>query len=374
MKKRYSISIGNKNFENKNKNKRRSSAFISPEVLDNIKSNNNIINNNDNLNTKNENNKEKIENNLNIDKKEISEKDKAEIEQKQKELLENIKNDLDLEQILFHKTSKKKSRRKSRRKSKIENQEEESENDSDSEIEFVKVKKRRRSTLRRNSFLNNLLDPDEIFGKQIDNKNDTNNLNEEDMDKLLIYSSKLHKLSELDPSLKTDEIIKLEKEIKDKYNEIIGKYVMKQKYKDLLKHKDIKINRRKLKILMEENNEDDDEYEYIIKKKEKKKKENKINSYIPTKIESSEEESSESEIIAKKISSKKLIYDNSYLFKKDKEDIDIAIRPEVLAILRNTTGSNNINNNNNSEINEHMSSITSRKKKFINYNSRRGSI
>jgi len=42
--------------------------------------------------------------------------------------------------------------------------------------------------------------------------------------------------------------------------------------------------------------------------------------------------------------------------------------------LRNTTGSNNINNNNNSEINEHMSSITSRKKKFINYNSRRGSI
>ena len=377
MKKRYSISIGNKNFENKNKNKRRSSAFISPEVLDNIKANNNIINNNDNLNTKNENNKdkkEKIENNLNTDKIEISEKDKAEIEQKQKELLENIKNDLDLEQILFHKTSKKKSRRKSRRKSKIENQEEESENDSDSEIEFVKVKKRRRSTLRRNSFLNNLLDPDEIFGKQIDNKNDTNNLNEEDMDKLLIYSSKLHKLSELDPSLKTDEIIKLEKEIKDKYNEIIGKYVMKQKYKDLLKHKDIKINRKKLKILMEANNEDDDEYEYIIKKKEKKKKENKINSYIPTKIESSEEESSESEIIAKKISSKKLIYDNSYLFKKDKEDSDIAIRPEVLAILRNTTGSNNINNNNNSEINEHMSSITSRKKKFINYNSRRGSI
>ena len=194
----------------------------------------------------------------------------------------------------------------------------------------MKVKKRRRSTLRRNSFLNNLLDPDEIFGKQIDNKNDTNNLNEEDMDKLLIYSSKLHKLSELDPSLKTDEIIKLEKEIKDKYNEIIGKYVMKQKYKDLLKHKDIKINRKKLKILMEANNEDDDEYEYIIKKKEKKKKENKINSYIPTKIESSEEESSESEIIAKKISSKKLIYDNSYLFKKDEEYSDIAIRPEVL--------------------------------------------
>ena len=48
----------------------------------------------------------------------------------------------------------------------------------------------------------------------------------------------------------------------------------------------------------------------------------------------------EQEIIEKKKEEKKLIYDNSYLFNKDKKDNDITIKKEVLDILNGTNNSN----------------------------------
>jgi len=166
---------------------------------------------------------------------------------------------------------------------------------------------------------------EENIGKNIEHIDNPKNLNEEDVNKILIYSSKLRELSELDPSLKTDEMIQLEKEIKEKYKEIKTKFLLEQKYKNLLKNKDIKLNRKILKILMEARNEEDEyEYDYIIKTKEKRKNEN-IYSENHIKIDSSEDEDTEK--------TKRLIYDNSYLFKKDKDANEINIRQEVLDIL-----------------------------------------
>lgn len=91
-----------------------------------------------------------------------------------------------------------------------------------------------------------------------------------------MYSTKLRKLAELDESQKTEELIRMEKEIKEKYREILGKYLMKQKYKDLTKKNDVKkINKKRLKILYEQTNEDDEEeteVEMQLKIKERKKK------------------------------------------------------------------------------------------------------
>ena len=78
-----------------------------------------------------------------------------------------------------------------------------------------------------------------------------------------------------------------------------------------------------------------------LKIKERKKKVDKKKTYVKTKIIDSEEEEleKEQEIIEKKKEEKKLIYDNSYLFNKDKKDNDITIKKEVLDILNGTNNS-----------------------------------
>ena len=160
--------------------------------------------------------------------------------------------------------------------------------------------------------------------------------------------------------MKTDELIQMEKDIKQQYNEIISKYIMKKQLKNLIKKNDNKMNKKRLKILYEANNEEenDTEIELKIKRKKEKIKEKNNNNYVKTKIEDSEEEiiKEENEVIEKKEEEEKikLIYDNSYLFNKDQKDEDqnnnnITIKKEVLDILnnnqKNSDNKNNLNKN-----------------------------
>ena len=270
--------------------------------------------------------------------------------------LETIKKDLELEKILFNKNSKRKSKtiKKMNLKFLKNKSEEEDEEDPDSELEFIKITKKKRKSLRNiNSFinsLNNIEEKDLIKNNNNFNFIGTNSLSAEDMNQLIEYSTKLRELAELDDSQKTEELIQLEKEIKEKYREILSKYLIKQKYKDLTKKKDInKINKKRLKILYEKTNEEDEDEEEVemqLKIKERKKKDKK-KTYIKTKIEDSEEEEElekEQEIIETKKEEKKLIFDNSYLFNKHKKENDVAIKKEVLDILN---GVNNSDTNEN---------------------------
>ena len=84
------------------------------------------------------------------------------------------------------------------------------------------------------------------------------------------------------------------------------------------------------------------------------------------KIEDSEDEEKEIVKKEKKEEDKKLIYDNSYLFPKDKKEKNIAIKKEVLEILnseQNLTRNNNENKKMNSNYN--ISDINRRRKSSI---------
>ena len=273
--------------------------------------------------------------------------------QKNSKPLGKIKNDLELEKIIFNKNSKgkaKTNRRISKNFLKYYKEEKEEEEEEEEEIEFIKVTKKKKKAIKHiNSLINSLKNIDEDFSNNKEfNLSGTNSLNAEDMKKLIIYSTKLRQISELDESSKTEELIQMEKDIKEEYNAILNKYLMKQKYKDLTKKKDIKINKKKLKILYEETNEDENETEIEMKlkiKERKKKPENKSN-YIRMKIEDSEEEpEKEEENQVQQKEEKKLIFDNSYLFNKNKKD-NIIIKQEVLDILNGKQNSNNDNNEN----------------------------
>ena len=135
--------------------------------------------------------------------------------------LGNIKKDLELEKILFNKNSKRKSKTIKKMNQKfLKNKSEEDEEDSDSELEFIKITKKKRKSLRNiNSFinsLNNMDDEDLLKNNNGFNFLGTNSLSKEDMNQLIMYSTKLRKLAELDESQKTEELIRMEKEIKEK--------------------------------------------------------------------------------------------------------------------------------------------------------------
>ena len=190
------------------------------------------------------------------------------------------------------------------------------------------------------------------------------------MNKLILYSTKLRELSELKnkniDKEQFEEIIQQIKEIKQKYNLIMNKYLMKQKLNNLTKNQkpNFKLNRKSFKILYEGNNITEGEI-----KKRSKKKEKKI--HIRTKIEDSEEEEEKenTEEEKEKEENKKLIYDNSYLFNKNKKEKTVLIKKEVLDILnsnQNLNSNNNDNNmKNNSSENDLINLFNSRNKKYL---------
>ena len=110
----------------------------------------------------------------------------------------------------------------------------------------------------------------------------------------------------------------MEKDIREKYNGILNQFLVKQKYNDLLKRKG-DLRKRRFRILYEEINENENEIEWVLKIKEEivEKKHRR------TRIGDNDEKKP-----------KKLIYDNSYLFRKEKKDKNLVIKKEVLDILQ----------------------------------------
>ena len=191
------------------------------------------------------------------------------------------------------------------------------------EIEIIKVTKKKRKNMGNldnlDSFLNSLKNIEEEFDKnKLLNISYNNILEEEDMKNLLLYSAKLRQFGELSESKKTEEIIQMEKDIREKYNGILNQFLVKQKYNDLLKRKG-DFRKRRFRILYEEINENENEIEWVLKIKEEivEKKHRR------TRIGDNDEKKP-----------KKLIYDNSYLFRKEKKDKNLVIKKEVLDILQ----------------------------------------
>jgi hypothetical protein len=192
--------------------------------------------------------------------------------------------------------------------------------------------------------------------KKYDNKNE-NNENEDsfddgidsrDKDKLLKYANKIIKLNE--NREKTEEEIQEEKELKEKYKQIIMKYIMNQMHKDLVKKSERKkYERSKIKVRYDHNKDsmenliDSDELDFNPKKEEfSPEKEDELSIILNSedKIEKKEDKKDKEKYIEREKEKEmgkelnnvmNLIYDNSYLFKRKKKDIKI--RDEVLEIL-----------------------------------------
>lgn len=160
------------------------------------------------------------------------------------------------------------------------------------------------------------------------NVSHNNKLKKEDKKNLLLYLLQYKRLLELKNSNKAEEAIQMEKELKQKYNNIIIDYIIKQKYKELIKHKDNNdklrgdINKKLFKIVFEEIIENEGKITWILKLKEEKIIKN--NKRKRTRIGYNYKEEKH----------KELIYDNSYLFKKNKKKKNIIIKQEVLDILQ----------------------------------------
>ena len=203
----------------------------------------------------------------------------------------------------------------------------------------------------------NINNKENIDNKKTDNSlNDILNANEFDLDdqeKLVYYSLKLQKLNEI--KNKSEDIIAEENELKEKYKEIISKYILKQKQKDLTKNKNTKFKnfeRSKIKVKYEEFFPDENLNEISSQRKKKKNDIIKIySSYSDDEEDRSNNDNengsdnsgndSEEKLNKKKSrikfannsQKKPLIYENSYLFKHKKKDI--LIRDEIYKILNN---------------------------------------
>ena len=370
------------------KNKRRSTYIINPSKNNfkkkSIKKDVNIdINTNKNI-IKEKSQKNKLILSDNSSEKEHQEKSSMNTSENDDVVdlpTKSIKRESELDKILFKKKIKKKKRRSKttmiRKRQSLEEEEEE-ENEDDDEFKFLKmVNDKRINVDDLDSILNtlNFNDNDFIINNEF-GLTPSKSLSKEDMNKLILFSSKLRSLSELkdknkDNKEKIDELTQMENDIKQQYYEIINKYLMKQKYKNLTKDKKINVRfrRKSLKMLFQGKNENQDETPEL-KNKRKKKKKILNTDYVPTKIEDSEDESlsDDSSQSSEKEETKKLIYDNSYLFKKNKKEKKISIKNEVLDILNPNNKSNN--NNNQKDINNasfeynSMNNLHSRKKNY----------
>jgi hypothetical protein len=121
------------------------------------------------------------------------------------------------------------------------------------------------------------------------------NANEYDLDeqeRLIYYAMKLQKLNEIKD--KDEDIIGEANELKEKYKEIISKYILKQKQKDLTKNKNKKFKnfrKSKIKIRYEELFPDEN-FEEISSQQRKKKQNDLIKKYYSS--FSDDEENSDS--------------------------------------------------------------------------------
>ena len=164
--------------------------------------------------------------------------------------LNNIKKDLELDNIISKQSSKRKSKTIKKITDKQSKEDEELEEESEYEVE-KEIKKKKKHLKEINSLMNYLNSNDENADKNNQLKiNYSNFLSEEDVNKLMTYSKQLKKIYELDDKEKTEDIIQIEKEIKQRYNGILTKYLINRKYKDLLKEKKYS-NEKRLKFLLE---------------------------------------------------------------------------------------------------------------------------
>ena len=198
------------------------------------------------------------------------------------------------------------------------------ESEEESDIDLIKVSMKKTEN---NNNLKSLIESlnhieEEIKKNDILNVSYNNNLNEEETKNLLLYSAQLRKISELNALSKTDEIIHMEKEIKQKYNEILGEFIIKEKYRDLIKNKGRTNKNKKFKILYEEIIENEKEITWVLKIKKEKV------------IQKSKRRKTKIGYEFKEKNKKELIYDNSYLFNKDKKKKEVIIKKEVLDILQ----------------------------------------
>ena len=274
------------------------------------------------------------------------------------EIKGRIKKDLNLEKILIPKKTK-----KSKKANKFSNQENKEFNEEQNpELEYITIKRKKRNKFRvRNSFINELKNVE----TETNNIKSKDGLNEEDMKQLIIYSAQLRKINELNEEDKTEEIIQLEKDIKQKYNEILHKYITKKKHKALVKKKEK--NKKKLIMNYDENN-NEDEFEVEVKLKEEKKEEKKYEKIL---IESESESIEKEEEKKEEVKENKLIYDNKEKNKKH----NIEIKKEVLDILNKKYNSDESKNEKLSENKNYFTSnITPRNKKIFLNNKRESKI
>ena len=281
----------------------------------------------------------------------------------------------ELDKILFKQKRKSKTIKIKRRKKDSENNDEEEqieEDEDEDEFKYLNSFNKKQENFQETNEIIDLMNYNEndfIINNEFEISSNKS-LTKEDMNKLILYSTKLRELSELKnkniDKEQFEEIIQQIKEIKQKYNLIMNKYLMKQKLNNLTKNQkpNFKLNRKSFKILYEGNNITEGEI-----KKRSKKKEKKI--HIRTKIEDSEEEEEKenTEEEKEKEENKKLIYDNSYLFNKNKKEKTVLIKKEVLDILnsnKNLNSNNNDNNmKNNSSENDFINLFNSRNKKYL---------
>ena len=304
-------------------------------------------------------NKKKMDKN---DKKIEKNEENENLKTNQKEKIKKKKSNknLDLENNLFTeekpiKGKKSKEKKKPKKSSKTKDKSlpkdpestQPSESKTEKKLEFIPIKKKKSKYLKKLSIKKSLIN---LINKQKEKHKDVNNntsmekdqsqddIDYEDKQNLIAFAEQLHKLNELKDENKTEDLIQQEKDIKEKYKEIIIKYLYKQKQKELVKKKEkFSYEKSKIKIQYNDKNEveDDTETELILKMNDEEKESIQKELSILLEDEENELDDNLNGMV-------KLIYDNSYLFQHKKKDIPI--RPEVLNILNESKNfENNIN-------------------------------
>ena len=147
---------------------------------------------------------------------------------------------LELETLLFSKEPKHKKGRKDKKSSKkvskfkdskkklLEDKANHSSSSKNEKLEFIQIKKKKPkhiTSMKRNSiikFLNKINSDDKKDQKKEDTSED--DINNDDKNNLILYADQLHKLYELEDRDKNEDLIQKEKDIKEKYKQIIIKY------------------------------------------------------------------------------------------------------------------------------------------------------
>ena len=290
----------------------------------------------------------------------------------------------ELDKILFKEKKSKSRQKKIKKKIKKEKKEESQIRNIEDEDEIKllnPIKEKNKNFQEENEILDLMNYNENDFIIKNESELSTNkSLTKEDMNNLIIYSTKLRELSELKEKNKNkdqiEEITEQIKEIKQKYDLIINKYLMNQKYKNLIKNnndqkQNFKLSKKFIKFYLKENNSNKEE-QLIESEHEINTEDNKpqYSNDVRTEIENSEEEDKN-----EKENDKKLIYDNSYMFKKEKKEKKIKIKKEVLDILNLKLNFNTEKNNNEINIKNNSSDIKininirkrNKKKIFRNY-------